>query len=100
MRVSVVGAGIIGLAIARECALRGHDVTVHDPSPGGGASSVAAGMLAPVGESYFGEPELTRLLVECARVWPAYAAGFGVDVGYDTTGTLQIGLTGDDVRTM
>ncbi|HEU4954763.1 MAG TPA: FAD-dependent oxidoreductase [Gemmatimonadales bacterium] len=100
MRVSVVGAGIIGLAIARECALRGHEVSVHDPSPGRGASFVAAGMLAPVGESYFGEPELTRLLVECARVWPSYAAGLGVDVGYDASGTLQIGLTGDDVRAM
>jgi len=100
MRVAVVGGGIIGLAIARECVLRGHEVTVHDPSPGSGASHVAAGMLAPVGESYFGEPELTRLLVECARVWPAYAQGLGADVGYDPTGTLQIGLTGDDVREM
>ncbi|HZM81369.1 MAG TPA: FAD-dependent oxidoreductase [Candidatus Limnocylindrales bacterium] len=100
MRVAVIGAGIVGLAIARECGRRGHEVTVHDPSPGSGASHVAAGMLAPVGESYFGEPELTRLLVECARVWPSYAAGFGADVGYDPTGTLQIGLTGDDVRGM
>ncbi|HEX6686999.1 MAG TPA: FAD-dependent oxidoreductase [Candidatus Limnocylindrales bacterium] len=100
MRVSVVGAGIIGLAVARECALRGHEVTVHDPSPGGGASHVAAGMLAPVGESYFGEPELTRLLIEAARLWPAFARGLGEDVGYDPAGTLQIGLTSDDVRAL
>jgi glycine oxidase len=100
MKVSVVGAGIVGLTIARECGFRGHEVTVHDPAPGSGASHVAAGMLAPVGESYFGEPELTRLLVECARVWPSYAAGLDADVGYDATGTLQVGLTGDDVRAM
>jgi len=98
MRASVIGGGIIGLAIARECMRRGHEVTVHDPSPASGASHVAAGMLAPVGEAYFGEPELTRLLVEAARLWPDYARELGEDVGYDDAGTLQIGLTADDVR--
>ncbi|GAA1618201.1 glycine oxidase ThiO [Catellatospora bangladeshensis] len=99
--VSVVGGGIIGLSIAWECARRGHDVTVYDPDPGRGASHVAAGMLAPVGESYFGERELTELLLECARRWPAYAAELaaatGHDLGHRTEGTLQVGLTADDL---
>lgn len=99
--VSVVGGGIIGLSIAWECARRGHDVTVYDPDPGRGASHVAAGMLAPVGESYFGERELTELLLECARRWPAYAAELaaatGHELGHRTEGTLQVGLTADDL---
>jgi len=97
MRVGVIGGGIVGLSIGWECKRRGHEVFVADPAPGRGASHVAAGMLAPVGESYFGEHELTRLFVEAARVWPAFAAALGGDVGYRDDGTLQIGLTADDL---
>ncbi|WP_435794494.1 FAD-dependent oxidoreductase, partial [Micromonospora zamorensis] len=57
--VAVVGAGPIGLAIAWRCAARGLRVVVHDPEPGSGASAVAAGMLSPVAEAYFGERQLT-----------------------------------------
>ncbi|WP_117215453.1 FAD-dependent oxidoreductase [Allorhizocola rhizosphaerae] len=98
MRVNVIGGGIIGLTIAWECRRRGHDVTVTDPSPQRAASQVAAGMLAPVGEAYFGEEALTALLIEAARQWPAFVDALGEDVGYRTEGTLQIGLTADDVR--
>lgn len=98
MRVSIIGGGIIGLSIGWECQRRGHDVVVCDPDPGSGASHVAAGMLAPVGESYFGEEALTALLIAAAREWPAFVRALGVDVGYRTEGTLQIGLTADDLR--
>jgi glycine oxidase len=97
MRVGVIGAGIIGLTIGWECLRRGHSVTVADPAPGRGASHVAAGMLAPVGEAYFGERALTELLVEASRAWPGFVAALGEDVGYRTEGTLQIGLTSDDL---
>jgi glycine oxidase len=97
MRVGVIGGGIVGLSIGWECLRRGHEVTVADPSAGRGASHVAAGMLAPVGESYFGEHGLTRLLVEAAAAWPAFAAALGGDLGYRRDGTLQIGLTPDDL---
>lgn len=98
MKILIIGGGIIGLSAGWECMRRGHEVTVCDPSPGRGASHVAAGMLAPVGEAYFGEDALTRLLVEAARRWPAFAAELGGDIGYRTEGTLQIGLTADDMR--
>lgn len=97
--VAVVGAGVIGLAAAWRCAQRGMRVTVHDPHPGSGASSVAAGMLAPVSEAYFGEPELTALMVASAGQWPDFAeelSGYG-DVGYRTDGTLVVALTADDL---
>jgi glycine oxidase len=96
--VAVVGGGAIGFAVAWRCAQRGMRVAVYDPAPGSGASSVAAGMLAPVSEAYFGEPELTALMVASAGLWPAFAkelATFG-DVGYRTDGTLVAALTTDD----
>ncbi|WP_176737753.1 glycine oxidase ThiO [Micromonospora inyonensis] len=99
--VVVVGGGVVGWAVAWRCAARGLSVTVRDPAPGSGASTVAAGMLAPVAEAYFGETALTGLLVASAARWPAFAAELttasGVDLGYRTEGTLVVGLTGDDL---
>lgn len=99
--VAVVGAGPIGLAIAWRCAARGLRVVVHDPAPGSGASAVAAGMLSPVAEAYFGERQLTELLLASAARWPAFAAELtaatGTGIGYRTEGTLMVGLTGDDL---
>ncbi|TNH26718.1 glycine oxidase ThiO [Micromonospora orduensis] len=99
--VAVVGAGPIGLAIAWRLAARGLRVVVHDPTPGSGASAVAAGMLSPVAEAYFGERQLTGLLLASAARWPAFAAELteatGVEFGYRTEGTLMVGLTGDDL---
>lgn len=94
--VAVVGGGVIGLAIGWRCAQRGLTVTVYTDEPG--ASPVAAGMLAPVSEAYFGEAGLTGLLLESVRRWPALAgelASYG-DVGYRTDGTLVVALTADD----
>lgn len=97
-RVAVVGGGIIGLAVAAELLQRGADVSVYDPAPEGtdGAWHVAAGMLAPGGESAFEYPYLIRLLEASHELWPAFAASLG-DVGHDDTGTLSVALTADDV---
>jgi glycine oxidase len=95
--VAVVGGGVIGLAVAWRCAQDGMNVTVHDH--GSGASRVAAGMLAPVSEAYFGESDLTALLVVAAGQWPAFAAELAPygDVDYRTDGTLVVALTADDL---
>ncbi len=100
-RVQVVGGGVIGLACAWDLSRNGHEVTVVAPAPGrDGASWVAAGMLAPVTEAQFGESALTRLLVEGAGRWPAFAAALegasGHTVGYDTTGTVTVALNSSD----
>ncbi|GAA0515319.1 glycine oxidase ThiO [Paractinoplanes deccanensis] len=94
--IVVVGGGIIGLSIAWRLTEHGKDVTVLD---GGdeGAWQVAAGMLAPGGESVFEAPALVRLMERSADLWPGFAAGLGVDVGYDDTGTLSLAMTADDV---
>jgi len=99
--ITIAGGGLIGLAIAWRCARRGLDVTVYDPTPGGGAGFVAAGMLAPDGEIRPGEEPLQALLRASAARWPAFAAELaeatGVDVGYRTEGTLFVALTDDDL---
>lgn len=89
MRVRVLGAGIVGLACADELVARGHDVDVVDPAPGSGASAVAAGMLSPGGEAWHGEPDVHRLGVASARLWPAYAARLGVPL--HDHGTVVVG---------
>jgi glycine oxidase len=89
MRVRVLGAGIVGLACAEELLARGHDVVVVDPAPGSGASAVAAGMLSPGGEAWWGEPDVHRLGVASAHLWPAYAARLGVPL--HDHGTLVVG---------
>ncbi|MFV2018757.1 glycine oxidase ThiO [Micromonospora sp. LOL_023] len=100
--VAVVGGGPIGMSIAWRCSQRGLRTVLYDPAPGSGASSVAAGMLAPVAESNFGETTLTRLLVDSAARWPGFAAELtavtGHDIGYRTEGTLVVTLTADDRR--
>jgi glycine oxidase len=96
MRIHVLGGGIIGLACAAELVTRGHDVAVVDPAPGSGASAVAAGMLSPGGEAWFGETAIHRIGVESAAAWPAYAAGLGVPL--HERGTLVVGHDAGDRR--
>lgn len=89
--VLVVGAGVIGLAVAWRCRQRGLSVTVVDPAPGSGASRTAAGMLAPVTELHYGEQPLLRLNLASAARYPAFAAELqevtGRSIGYRRTGT-------------
>ena len=99
--VVVVGGGVVGLTGAWDLARHGHQVTVVAPTPGrDGAAWVAAGMLAPVTEVQFGESALTALLVDGAARWPAFAAELeaatGLDIGYDTSGTVAVALDASD----
>ena len=76
--VRVLGAGIVGLAVAEELLRRGHRVQVVDPAPGCGATYAAAGMLSPAGELWHGEEAVHALGRASADLWPAYAARLGV----------------------
>ncbi|WP_306213376.1 glycine oxidase ThiO [Actinoplanes sp. RD1] len=99
--VVVVGGGIIGLSIAWRLQRHGTKVTVYDGGDADAAWYAAAGMLAPAGETSFGQEALTELLLESSRRWPAFAEELaresGMDLGYDATGALTVALTSDDL---
>ncbi|PPK95979.1 glycine oxidase [Kineococcus xinjiangensis] len=98
--VVVLGGGVIGWSCAWRAAQRGLSVAVCDPSPGTGASHVAAGMLAPVTELHPGEEDLLRLNLAAARGYEAFAAeveaASGLGVGYRRCGTLALALDAGD----
>jgi glycine oxidase len=96
-----VGGGIVGLSCAWRAARRGAHVAVLDRAePPAGATNVAAGMLAPVGELTFGEPELLELTLASARLYPAFVAELeeatGESVGYTRQGALHVALDRDE----
>jgi glycine oxidase len=99
--VVVVGGGVIGLSCAWRLAQRGARVAVVERGePGCGATRVAAGMLAPVGELTFGEPELLDLTLAAARLYPQFVAELeaasGEATGYEQLGALHVALDRDE----
>ena len=97
----VVGAGAIGLACAWRAAQRGLRVRVLErDEPGAGASGVAAGMLAPVGEATWGEDRLLEAALASHSAWPAFAeelaAASDLDTGFVPGGALHVALDRDE----
>jgi glycine oxidase len=96
----VVGGGVVGLAIAWQAARAGTNVTVVDPAAGEAASWVAAGMLAPASESWFGEEALLRLNLLAVDRFRAFAAALematGADIGLRRDGTLAVSYDAGD----
>ncbi|GAA5118541.1 glycine oxidase ThiO [Haloechinothrix salitolerans] len=98
-QVTVVGAGVIGLAAAWRAASAGYRVTVVDPEPGRGASWVAGGMLAPVTEAWPGEEAVLELGERSLRRWPEFARELAVDAfdpGLSEAGTVVAGRDAAD----
>ncbi len=99
--VAIVGGGVIGLACAWRLSRRGAAVVVVERStPPAGATRVAAGMLAPVGELAFGEPELLEMTLAAARLYPGFVAeveaASGRSAGYAAHGALHVALDRDE----
>lgn len=98
--VAVVGAGVIGLSIAWKAAASGLRVAIIDPTPGKGTTWVAAGMLAAVTEAAHGDEPVTALALSSLALWPSFAhelvATSGIDIDYDTSGILHVGVTAGD----
>jgi glycine oxidase len=99
--VVIVGGGVIGLSCAWRAARRGARVAVVERSqPPAGATRVAAGMLAPVGELAFGEPELLKMTLAAAELYPDFVAELestsGISTGYRRDGALHIALDRDE----
>jgi glycine oxidase len=100
-----VGGGVIGLCSAWSAARRGASVAVLERgTPPAGATRVAAGMLAPVGELAFGEPELLETTLAAAALYPQFVAELeadtGMSTGYARPGALHVALDRDEAAAL
>ena len=107
--VIVVGAGVIGTAIAWRAASAGHAVIIvdpgaDDPRTDDKASLVAAGMLGPVSESVFGEQDLLNLNLHAIDRFPSFNAELeraaGQETGLRTEGTLAVAYDNGDLAAL
>jgi glycine oxidase len=101
VHVIVVGAGIVGYAIAYELAARGVRVEVIDPRGSGqGATRASAGILAPYIEGHSGS--LLRLgtcsLEQYDRFIERVSADARQPIEYRRVGTLQVALDSDQAQ--
>jgi glycine oxidase len=99
--VTIIGGGVIGLAVARALALRGvRDLLLLERTGlGAESSSSAPGMLAPQAEA--NRPhEFFYLTCQSRDMYPTFAAALleesGIDIQLDTTGTLYLAFTEHD----
>jgi len=94
MRISILGAGLIGASIAWRLAQAGASVTLVDAGGfGSGASSAGAGMLSPGGE--FDRPSVwLDLGIESMRLYPAFVdelcSETGLPIDFQICGCLQL----------
>jgi glycine oxidase len=104
MKVAIVGGGLAGLVTAWRVGQAGCAVSVIDPAPGSGASSVAGGMLAPISEAWFGEEDRLALDLISLSLWKDFArdleADSGLEIGFRTEGTIQFAFNQDDLRAL
>ncbi len=99
--VAVIGGGVIGLSCAFELARQGKSVTVIEREQTGfGASTVAAGMLAPSSEVEITPRSLVELQLDSLRRYPRFIAeveaASGLSCGYRDEGTLWVSRHRDD----
>jgi len=99
--VVIIGAGVIGLTIARALGQRGvrELMLIERGGPGAEASWAAGGILAPQVEVDH-QDEFLQLACASRDLYPEFAESLkeetGVDVELDTTGTLCLGFTSKD----
>lgn len=95
----VIGAGIIGCAVARELASRGRPCIVIDDRPvAGGATQASAGMLAPHVEAHGGGP-LLDLGLRSLALYPDWISAVrresGDAIEFGIIGTLEVARSGE-----
>lgn len=92
--IVVIGAGVVGCAVAYELARRGASVEIVDDRPAGmGATQASAGLLAPFIEAHADGP-LLDLAVRSLELYDDFiarvVADSGLPVPYRRTGTLNV----------
>ncbi|MCC7010767.1 MAG: glycine oxidase ThiO [Acidobacteria bacterium] len=96
MKVIVIGAGVIGVAVADALAGRGAAVSVLEMrAVGAGASQASAGMLAPFKEAH-GDARVLELGTRSLALFDDWIASLrastGLPIEYARTGTLEVAL--------
>jgi len=102
--IIVVGAGIVGCAVAYELARRGASVELVDERPVGmGATQASAGVLAPFIEAREGSP-LLNLAARSLDLFDEFilrvTADSGVAVPYRRTGTIDMAINDLEMRAL
>ena len=101
MKITVVGAGIVGCAIAHELASRGATVDLIDGRGAGlGATRASAGILAPQIEGH--TPQLRQLAACSLAMYDGFVrrveADSGRRVDYERSGTAQVACGEDETQ--
>src|SRR5262245_55217939 len=96
--ILVIGAGIVGCAVAYELTRRGAQVQIIDDRlPGMGATQASAGMLAPYTEAKDRNSVFLDLAVRSLERYDdfvaAAAADAGTPIGYNRSGTIEVADT-------
>jgi glycine oxidase len=102
--IIVIGAGIIGCAVAYELARRGASVEVIDErTVGMGATQASAGILAPYSEAHDTSP-LFDLTVRSLNLFDGFvervSSDSGMTIAYRRTGTLDVATDEAGMRTL
>lgn len=92
--VLIVGAGVVGCAIARECATAGLRAgLIEGNAPGGGATGAAMGHVVAMADS----PAQLALSAYSRSLWQAEHAQFPASVQYEERGTLWVAGDTDEL---
>ncbi len=98
--MGIAGAGVIGLAIARELALRGKKVLLVDKGKAGAQASYASGgMIRPITECEHNQEYLDSCM-KSSEMYKQYAEDLktetGVDIEYRVSGHIKVAMTAED----
>ena len=100
----VIGGGLMGRSSAWRLAAAGLDVAVVVGETAAAASTVAAGMLAPVTETTFTEELLLGLNLASMQRYPTFSAeveeASGLPSGFRAGPTLSVAYDADDAARM
>src|SRR6185437_281411 len=92
--VLIIGAGIVGSAVARECALLGWRVgVIEGGTPAGGATAAGMGHLVVMDDS----PAQLALTTYSRSLWRSDAANLPSSVEYESCGTIWVAADDEEM---